>query len=794
MQESKTVVSIIDETIGLAADPVDTGVNILCPIISPNGPVKLTKVTGPTQLRSLYNAGASITSDSEQSLKYARALSAKSPLYIKRASRNLLKGGVTFGRYPSTFYTDQYGNVIDGQEVKFSLSLPAEKEYSKLLKSITDSTMSYIKMSDTVFVAASGFMTDSNALHKSTVDFDAEHILVIDSSKETLNGDVTIEISGSSYTIPSGTTKDKIESFLTTMCGAQSPNQPIGIYGTKVVYDTTIEGSTTKKRLTFNNGYTLTQVAFGNEFKIKYDNDADNKTIYKKGAKDTSSEITTADKLYIYTIYTKNEYEGAYIPSDIDFKLKFDAGTGDEVIHVISAGKNSDTTDNYVIEVPAKTTYDNMLAYLAEQINVYTTTDVSGYDSFIIVNGTTTSDDNPESTTEDVSIAVTNLSKPGLDEFGIVSKFPNAGKAITVSLTAANNDKYHTKEISVSYAGTTEDWTFSLDAGAVDGYGNDIGYKRINQDSDFIEIIPIGGTSSKVQTISIGNEITSDHIGVSGLVAALKYIQEYEESPVNFDYIVDGGVVDATYSSAIISACEVYQSFYPMSCQTTKVTKANLKNNRNRLGSTETFRANFIGAVQNEAILDSGIDTFPGSYYYLSKRLSLANTVREFAPLFGITEGDIGISSPAVEFKKSEREELLDSQVMTLRRSMTTGSYYLNDDLTVQKTDSYLQETSTVLMVNTINHVAMNYAETLKGQFNTAELRSKVVNALTSFISTRLRVGTQNGPDSITVVCDSTNNPQSLINQRKLRIDIYGRFNRSIKDVLIYTHVQPLEE
>ena len=42
------------------------------------------------------------------------------------------------------------------------------------------------------------------------------------------------------------------------------------------------------------------------------------------------------------------------------------------------------------------------------------------------------------------------------------------------------------------------------------------------------------------------------------------------------------------------------------------------------------------------------------------------------------------------------------------------------------------------------------------------------------------------------VVCNDSNNPASLQNQRKLRIDIYATFSRSIKDVLIYTNVIPL--
>lgn len=140
MKESKTVVTIVDETIGLSTNPVDSGVNILCPIISPNGPTDLTLVSGPTQLRNYFNAGLAITPDSEMSLKYARAVLNHGPVYIKRACRGNLKGGSTFGKYPSTFYTDRYGNIVDGQKLKFSLDYPRGKSYSELLSGITNLT------------------------------------------------------------------------------------------------------------------------------------------------------------------------------------------------------------------------------------------------------------------------------------------------------------------------------------------------------------------------------------------------------------------------------------------------------------------------------------------------------------------------------------------------------------------------------------------------------------------------------------------------------------------------------
>ena len=787
MEESKTLVTVVDETIGLSADPVDTGVNILCPIISPSGPVKLTKVTGPTQLKNYFNAGKQITPASEQTLKYARAVIAKGPVYIKRASRNLLKGGITFGKYPSAFYVDQQDNVVEGKKIKLSLNLSDTADYATLIKNIDDSETAYVKLSDTTYVAVESFIDSKSLVLESMTSFTPSNILCIDQTAD-LEGNVVVGIGGVSYTFTAGSVSsknvtDQLKGFVEAICKKTASDNPIGVYGTDMHYicygDEYASGFDPDSS-------SLKALAFGSKIDVKYDSENDSTKIYVK----STDNYTAADNLYLYTVKSKSDYEDSYQLQQVDFSLTFDAGSGEEKVQVITDNNDSEEDADYVIEIPKGTTYSDFMAYVIENLNTYTTADTCGTDSIVLVNGTNATS---KSNSEIAVSVVSDFKKPNLDEFGIVAKFPNEGKVIDVILNSITEDGlYNPKEISVEFAGITEDWTFSLEAGAVDGYGNDISYKKVNQESELIDIIPLGGVSSVEGSASIGNEITADHLGTGALIAALEYIQEYEESPVNFDYILDGGVIDSSYSEAILSACETYCSFYPASCQTEKVTKSTLKSNRSRVGSN--YRANMIGATQVQAVLDSGIDTFPGSFYYISKRLELAPTVQEFVPLFGISNGDIGISSPAVSLKKSDREELLDNQIMTLRQSMTTGSYYLNDDLTLYKTDSYLQEASIVLMVNTICHIAMNYAETLKGQFNTSELRDKTANALTTAITNRLRVGTQNGPDSITVVCNNVNNPVSLQNQRKLRIDIYGRFNRSIKDVLIYTYVQPLEE
>ena len=84
MTEGGVYVYTIDETRGLGADPGDTNTNILALAITPNGPRKVTRVSGPTSFKRLYNSSQSITPSSDTTMQYVRALLNFAPIYVKR--------------------------------------------------------------------------------------------------------------------------------------------------------------------------------------------------------------------------------------------------------------------------------------------------------------------------------------------------------------------------------------------------------------------------------------------------------------------------------------------------------------------------------------------------------------------------------------------------------------------------------------------------------------------------------------------------------------------------------------
>jgi len=777
--EPKTQVNIIDETLGLGNDPIDTNLNILCPIISPTGPTKLTRVTGPSMLRRFFNGGSAITPESSQTLQFARAISSQAPIYIKRASRSEIRGGRTATTYGTEFYVDDLGNILSGGIFELTQVIPSADSYSTKLSALLDvdtSSRALEKTDDLIYVSSTDL--SSNPIVKTSTKFIPVQGNFVKISG-TVAADTDIVVNNRRYTVASGATN--LNALLKSM--TEVGEKPIAVYGTKVYYDQSSEfdpstGTPNVTMIVLNNS-----VIIGNKTEVTTGDLV-------------NTETSTRTTFYITSIKSEQEYNDSYVTQP--FSIKIVAGSG-EKYHIHSDNVSYDENQDVNISIPSDLSLTEVCKAIYDELDVYLTIGTKSPTNFVIDGLTSVTSEATVTPTGESDPVATVLSGalestfdvPASDKFGIVSKFPNIADLITVNVVD-NEDKTYT--LTVSAFRDEEVFTISFVPGAVDGYGNDIYYTTVEANSEYISVIPIDGPQVSNTTLKIGGQITNEYVGVSELSASLEDMMETEESPVLFDYILDGGVIDKSYSEMIIQACEYYKSFYPMSCPVENMSVYNVKSRRTHLGNTQKYmRANYIAAAQRDSVLDSGIMTVPASYYYTAYRIGLATSIMEFTAVFGKDNGNIGITNPIKDYKKSDRESMLDSQIITLKRSMADGSWYLNKNLTCYGQESYLQEDGIVLMNNKISQIAIIYAETLKGQYNTPELRAQVVTTLTEMLRNRMRVGTAYGPGSITVVCDKSNNTDNIIAQRKLIIDIYGRFANSVNDVLIYQHVQPLE-
>lgn len=761
MQEPKTSVTINDYTNGYGADPVDTRLNILCPIISPAGPTELTRVSGPSALRRLFFAGDTIKVSDHYSAVFDRAVVSNAPVYIKRGVRNNLKGGKTafLGR---EFYTDSSLGIIRGVKAtigKASLASTYAEKVGALTGFLFGSTYYSNSLAESIFTdGLSDVATKVSGIPlKKTMAI-----------SQAATAPMIVTLESKQYTIPAGTSD--FNSLLGELC--EDGLNPQACYDSSGAF----------VKVTYKDGVLAI---------------ADNKKITKIGwvsnftvvPSDTYAGLTVdsapSSNIDMCKIYTESEYSANYKVSEVLVTVTADGST--YKFYTDKAPTSADT----VVHLGDGLKYSEMYQKLVRALSSLFRADTSS--NGIVIPGCDSVTISDKDNLLTVSTAVINEVQQ-TERFAVLSAFPCTRDCInvTVSRNTQFTDEVYTVSATYASGDISETWDISFDSGMVNGYGESLYYQRVNEESSIIRIVELYGESFTNQTFTIGSQVSSEYCGTEEIISAFEDMSETDEPDVFFDYITDGGVVDTSLSACIKKLCGKYHSFYPASVPTdVTLTEDNIKSRRTAIGNY--FAMNLIANTQRGSYLDSGSAVYPASLYYLLRRIELGNSSLEFSPLFGQTNGNIGIQKPIQRFNKTTREDLLSVQVPTVKRE-STGQYCLNLNLTCYPTPSYMQEDWVSLMINKINQVADIYAKTIISLPNTSRTRAIIATVLSDSLRGRLRVGDTYAPQAIRVQCDSSNNPQSLVDQRKVRIDIYATFANSIKEVLVYTNILPLNE
>lgn len=757
MLEPSITVTNIDETVGLnSSNPSDNRLNILCPVISPSGPLQLTQVSGPSEFKRLYFGGRGVSANDDVTAVFARSLVSQAPLWIKRCARNTMRGGISSGS-GSPIYVDENLNILTGSKV--TIESPDATTVATAFGNWASSNAGYIRTNNTVY-------TKNEAPEEQFVKNTSEKTIrrLIRFAGDTENGTVgmvTLTVGDTRIQLDAGQRNlDELLAYL-----VQSEAYPQYFTGTGSLSDQ--EGTDLPTN--------VTEIGWVAPLGVT--------VVCEDSSDETAFVVSTPSGTTVNMFTLKTEEENTETWELTNPNIEFSAGG---TLYAYYSGEyTGEATVKTRVTTSATPTYsefmEGLVHYLASDFHADTASD-----SEIILPAsiTTVEGSGVEVSTEEINTVSES------ERFAIIARFPSETPLMSMSLSMADREN-SVYSLVVSYQDIEEEWNFGFDASLVDGYGNSLYYDRVNNNSELVYIMELNGDSvSPGMSTVFGDEVTSAYSNVEDVISALESIPENDEASSTFDYICDGGIINSTLSSVIFNLCETYHSFYPVTAPITSNIDT-LISMRTSLGSN--YRGNLVNVAQRASTVDGGVVQLPGSYWYLVRRIELGNTSQEFMAIFGPSNGSLGITNPIYTYKMSDREELLDYQIPSMKRDPTTG-YYLNDNPTLYETDSYLQEDGIVLMVDKVNQVADAYGRTLIGKYHTRALERIVQEELGLQLQNRLRVGTDNGPLSVTVVCDTSNNPVSLINQRKIRIDVYATFSRSIRDVLIYTAIMPTGE
>lgn len=396
-------------------------------------------------------------------------------------------------------------------------------------------------------------------------------------------------------------------------------------------------------------------------------------------------------------------------------------------------------------------------------------------------------DSNGKAVTDDMRYTDYSLIKR-TNTFGIVSKFCNKDKICSFSYERKDNDP-ELYSLTLSRKNDPTVYTISMYPDKLNESGISAYYTNVNKNSDYYQIIGLNEEVEPAESFTSlmwGNEVPVIEPDASDYVTGFDRYRKF--NGYYYDFFFDGGFVSPVLASALNN---LGQDLYSQALITLQdvYDPAQVIDYRNNTG---------IDHWEGKCAVPLTIDTTIGSFLtytspmlgYLERIYLNKNTGKEFAPVFGITNGVCNYTPKyTYEEVEEEREKLLNSQINTVIWDEARQLAYFNLDLTMQKSDTTLSDGNCVRMINASAHICDYNMQQFIGQFNTVDTRRVVTSTLEYALEQRLMTNQAYTPVEVKVVCNETNNTNEIIERRELVVDVYFRLQNGIRYIHVYQRV-----
>lgn len=378
--------------------------------------------------------------------------------------------------------------------------------------------------------------------------------------------------------------------------------------------------------------------------------------------------------------------------------------------------------------------------------------------------------------------------------FAIVAAYPSNTKNFGFTLSQRADETW---DISIRRKSNTITTHVSFTEGVVDGYGTDIYFTRANNDTHYklIELNKDGLVEEVGDEISFGDKIPIVAPGLTQRKNALSKLTL--DTGYYYNYITEFGYTNASFDVYATSIATSLNSQYIFTAPKTYLSTKEIIEYRDASGLDSRNAAMFVPWYKDNS-LGSFVCELSPSVQVLQRLLANKALYKEFAPVFGPVNGEVNVSTRQssstgllVDFNNVEdRETLLARQINPLKNDKGLGIVYIDDSWTTQKKDSHLSDFNNVYMTNVIQHVLDTFMKEYFAKFNNAATRANVVSVLTSAFNDRIFANQQFVPKELVVICDSDNNPDSVVLDRKLVVDVRVAYEVGIKYIQTYTRVE----
>jgi len=382
-------------------------------------------------------------------------------------------------------------------------------------------------------------------------------------------------------------------------------------------------------------------------------------------------------------------------------------------------------------------------------------------------------------------------------KFAIINKGPSKKKFLQFSLTQDPDDPELWTLVIMRKEDESTTYTISFVEDKVDGYGRNVYYTYVNQMDDYIHLVQLEGDdpviSGTYTSAKFGDEVPIAEPEPDDYAAAIAKFNENEG--IYYDFLFDGGYANMVYSKAIFEVCKnIYAEGLLTMPQITDPKQLIKYRQDCGIDTEQGWRCVMRGNWINDTTVADFLIRMSPMCAYVEKIVNNKTGMMEFAPVFGPTNGAITYDAGFYIKKKSIREDLLNNQIPILIEDKSLNLRYFNLDTTLKVVDSSLADANNCRMINIGAHICDNQCKWYIGRFNTADLRREVTNSLTTLLSNRLIRNQQYPLAGLRVICNESNNPVTVVENRELIIDVAYQFTPGIRYVNVFQKVYKLSQ
>jgi hypothetical protein len=372
-----------------------------------------------------------------------------------------------------------------------------------------------------------------------------------------------------------------------------------------------------------------------------------------------------------------------------------------------------------------------------------------------------------------------------MSKFAIFSKFTTDKSVLSYSILTTEDPEVFSLTVNVKSKQYQYDISFNPDK--LDGFGTNLYYTRVNEINPYIEILEINedGLISNFTSEVYGDEVKSLNVTVDSYIESVNKFGDMEG--IKFDIIIPGGYSNIQYIKALVNFGSNIDNYTKV-----PITMPEYKNidlmiaYKSDLG-VDNWQAQLFCQWFKTTINDFSV-TLPMELLYIEKVINNFLAGNEFSPLLGKDTGLVSFK-PTVSFNKTQRELLLGNRIVPVKYDRQQNISYFVDNINLTNRESYLSnQENFVRVVNSMAHSTDIVLENFIGKPNSGKAREEVSFKLKDAF-TDLGLYKNDFIKGIAIICDDTNNTQSVIDNNELIVEVLIAFNNVIKYIKVFQKV-----